>query len=355
MADASPQRLMTSRERVLAALHRRPVDRTPVVNPTSVATVKLMDLADAAFPEAHRDPERMAALAAAGHTLLGFDTVAPVFSIIAESAALGCVIGWGRKADWPAVEPPPIWQTPDDIVVPDHFLDHPDIRCVLDAIGLLRDRFGDQVAIIGKAMGPWTLGYHVFGLEQFLLMSVDDPQKTAECLRRLKEVTVQFGLAQIEAGADALTIADHATGDLVSADYYRRYLQEIHAELVERLPAPLILHICGRTLDRMTSIAETGVAAFHFDSKNPAAEAVAAMAGRVALVGNVNNPVTLLARGPAEVRGEVDVALSAGVEMIGPECAVPLHAPTENLKEIARTVGDWRGRLTDRSSRRSIQ
>ena len=52
-------------------------------------------------------------------------------------------------------------------------------------------------------MGPWTHGYHSFGVEQFLLMSVDDPCKTKRCLDRLKEITVQFGLAQIEAGADA--------------------------------------------------------------------------------------------------------------------------------------------------------
>ena len=28
------------------------------------------------------------------------------------------------------------------------------------------------MAIIGKTMGPWTLAYHVFGVERFLLMSV---------------------------------------------------------------------------------------------------------------------------------------------------------------------------------------
>ncbi len=43
---------MTGRERVLAALNLEPVDRTPVCNPTSVATVELMDLVDAPFPEA---------------------------------------------------------------------------------------------------------------------------------------------------------------------------------------------------------------------------------------------------------------------------------------------------------------
>jgi len=332
---------MTSRQRVLAALRRESVDRAPVVNPTSIATVGLMELAEAPFPGAHRNPELMAALAATGHTVLGYDSVMPVFSIIQESSALGCGIEWGQKDNWPSVEHPPIWRTSKDIVIPDDLLDHPDVRCVVDAIRLLRRRFGDEVAIIGKAIGPWTLCYNLFGLEPFLLMSMDDPGETSECLRRLKVVTVEFGLAQIEAGADALTIADHATGALVSAEYYRRFLQAIHAEFAKGLPAPIILHICGPTLDRMAYIAETGVAAFHFDSKNSPRDAMAAVDGRIALVGNVNNTVTLLTGGPAEVRAEVEGLLAAGVGMIGPECAVPPQTAIRNLQEIPRTVSDW--------------
>ena len=80
---------MNSRDSVLAALNRQPVDRTPLCNPTSVATVELMDLVDAPFPDANRNPETMARLAATGYTELGFDTIMPVFSIIQESAALG--------------------------------------------------------------------------------------------------------------------------------------------------------------------------------------------------------------------------------------------------------------------------
>ena len=63
MVAQTPVPAMTSRERVLAALRREPVDRTPLVNPTSIATVELMDLADARFPEANREPELMARLA----------------------------------------------------------------------------------------------------------------------------------------------------------------------------------------------------------------------------------------------------------------------------------------------------
>ena len=333
---------MTSRQRVLAALRREPVDRTPVCNPTSVATVELMDLVDAPFPDANRNPEMMARLAATSYTELGFDTIMPVFTIIQESSALRCNIQWEQKDNWPTVRMrEPIWEDVDDIQIPSDLLTHPDTKCVLDAIKILKKEYGDEVAVIGKTMGPWSLGYHCFGVEPFLLLSLDDPEKTKLALDRMKEVTVQFGIAQIEAGADALTLPDHATGDLVSGDYYRRYLRDLHIEFAERIPIPLILHICGRTVDRMDYIAQTGMAAFHYDSKNEPGESMDVVTNRISLVGNINNPETLFSKGPEDVRQEVYKNLDAGVQLVGPECAIPLQTAIENLKEIPVAVRHW--------------
>jgi [methyl-Co(III) methanol-specific corrinoid protein]:coenzyme M methyltransferase len=338
---------MTPRQRVLAALKREPVDKTPLCNPTSVATVELMDLVDANFPDANRKPEMMARLAATGYTELEFDTIMPVFSIIQESSALGCRIQWEDKDNWPTVKmSEPIWAEPEDIKIPADYLTHPDTKCVLDAIRILRKEFGDEVAIIGKTMGPWSLAYHGFGVERFLLASRDDPDKTKECLDLLKEASVQFGVAQIEAGADALTFPDHATGDLVSGDYYKRFLRDLHIEMVERIPIPLILHICGRTVDRMEYIAQTGIAAFHYDSKNGCCESMDVVDGRISLVGNINNPETLFARGPEQVHSEVTENLNAGVQLVGPECAIPLQTPIENLKQFRSTVDEYHRTLT---------
>jgi MtaA/CmuA family methyltransferase len=342
MTTTQPVAPMTSRERVLAALRRDPVDRTPTCNPTSVATVELMDLVDAHFPDANRDPAKMARLAATGHTELGFDTVMPVFSIIQESSALGCKMQWEGKDNWPTVRmSEPIWSGPEDIKIPADFLTHPDIVCVLDAVRILRKELGEDVAIIGKTMGPWSLGYHCFGVERFLLMSLDDEAKTKECLELMKAATIQFGQAQIDAGVDALTLPDHATGDLVSGDYYARYLRDMHIEFAETLDVPIILHICGRTVDRMGYIAETGMAAFHYDSKNKPQESMDEVKGRISLVGNINNPETLFSRQPEDVAAEVRANLDAGVQLIGPECAVPLQASIENLKAIPQTVKQW--------------
>ena len=63
--------------------------------------------------------------------------------------------------------------------------------------------------------------------------------------------------------------------------------------------------------------------------------------GRIRMVGNINNPETLYAKGPQEVRQEVYRALEAGVDLIAPECAVPLATKLENLIEIPRAVKDW--------------
>jgi [methyl-Co(III) methanol-specific corrinoid protein]:coenzyme M methyltransferase len=288
----------------------------------------------------------MTRLAETAYADVGFDTIMPVFSIVQESAAIGCQVNWGDKTNWPTCCGS-LASRADDIRIPANLLDQPETRCVLESIASLKRRWGEEAAIIGKTIGPWTLGYHVFGTQTFLLMTIDQPDEVKRSLDVLKELTVRFGVAQVEAGADALTLPDHATGDLVRAAYYRDFLQDIHSELCSRIPGPLILHICGATEDRMPYIRETGFDAFHFDSKNDARRSLEIMQGKCRLVGNINNPQTLFRGQVDAVRQEVLAALDAGLAMIGPECALPLACPLENLKAIPETIQQWRARQTE--------
>ncbi|MEG3581731.1 MAG: uroporphyrinogen decarboxylase family protein [Chloroflexota bacterium] len=333
---------LTKKERVLNALAGLDVDRPPVSNPTNVATVELMDYVDAPFPDACRNPELNAKLAITGYTELGFDSIAPYFSIIQESSALGCEMQWEQKDNWPTVRMGnPIWKSLSDIKIPSGFLEHPDNVAITRSISILKNEVKDGVAVLGKTMGPWTLAYHVFGVEPFLLMTIDDPVGTRKILDELKKITILFGQAQIDSGADVLVVPDHATGDLVSGKYYEDFLLEIHQELAEDLKVPLILHICGKTIDRMPFIAQTGMAAFHFDSKNLPQEAMEAVGDGIRLVGNINNPETLYSKGIDEVQDEVFRALDAGVQLIAPECAIPLKTKIENLIAIPDAVDKW--------------
>lgn len=330
--------MMSPRERFLRALQGQPVDRPSVGNPTSIATVDLMDLTGCAFPDVHLDADKMARLAATGYEELGYDTIAPYFSVVQEAAALGAVVDWGDREHMPAVQPPYLFTEPEQIAVPRDFLDRRPVRTILEALSILRARYGGQVALVGKVFGPWTLAYHLFGVENFLILVLDDPDKLRRILERLKHVTVAFGQAQIAAGADCLTLADHLTGDMCRATVYRDFLLPVHQWLHSQLACPIVLHICGRTLDRLDFICQSGFEAFHFDSKNDARQAVEITASRVRLVGNVNNPDTLYLGKEAQIDREVRYALAAGVAVVGPECAVPLNMYSRHLRRIAEVA-----------------
>lgn len=232
-----------------------------------------------------------------------------------------------------------IWKRPDDVAVPENFLDHPAIRTVVEAIRILRAEVGDRVGIIGKVYGPWSLAYHMFGLQPFLLATIRDPAAVDAMLERLKAATVLFGRAQIKAGADALTLGDHITANLIRPDAYPRFLLELHRQLVRELPVPLIFHCCGKTSDRIGYFDESGMAAFHFDSANDARDMRAK--SRMVLIGNINNVRTLLEGTPEDVRREVFYALDAGIEIIGPECAVPVGAKLSNIVAVREAVEDY--------------
>jgi [methyl-Co(III) methanol-specific corrinoid protein]:coenzyme M methyltransferase len=293
-----------------------------------------MEATGCCFPDVHTDAEKMANLAAAGFERLGYDTIAPYFSVVNEAAALGANIAWGEEGRMPAVQPPHLFTEPEQLTIPADFLERLPVRTIIDAIAILKRRYGDDVALVGKVFGPWTLAYHLFGVENFLILVLDDPEKLRRILERLQHVAVVFGQAQIAAGADCLTLADHLTGDMCQASVYRDFLLPVHRWLRSQLACPIILHICGRTLDRLDYICQSGFDAFHFDSKNDARRAVEIAAGRLRLVGNVNNPDTLYGGREEQIDREVAYALAAGVAVIGPECAVPLNMHSRYLRRI---------------------
>ncbi|MHB0859517.1 MAG: MtaA/CmuA family methyltransferase [Anaerolineae bacterium] len=324
---------MSPKRRFLSGLFGGRVDQAPVGSPTSVATLELMAATRASFPEAHTNAQVMADLAAGGHTVLGYDCIMPVFSVVQEAAALGCTIDWGTLDRMPTVRSHP-WRRAADVRVPADLLDHPALTCVLEALRILRRTYGDRVALVGKAFGPWSLALHLVGMETFLIGLLEEPADTRRLLDRLAEVTVRFGKAQVEAGADALCIPDHVTGNLVGAATYRDFVLPIHRSLTQVLGAPSILHCCGNTLDRITYFCAAGFDCYHFESAVDAREAVEIVAGRMSLMGNVNNPTTLLQGTPEDVRHQVTEAWEAGVQILGPECAVPLTTHNANLRAI---------------------
>jgi len=338
---------MKPRDIFLTKIHRGVAPRAGTGSATSIVTTDLMEKVGVYFPEAHLDPEKMAELAAAGYTELGFDNVMPLFGVWHEAAALGCPVDWGDRSHMP--DGKTVYSSVEETFrVPADFLSHPACAVPLKALQLLKKKVGNDVAVVGKVFGPWTLAYHIFGVEEFLMSSLTDPDVIKRVLKELIKVTIAFAAAQIESGADAITLADHCTRDLCSPDAYRDFLSEIHHELHESIQCPLILHICGDTSDRLKYIRETKIECFHYDSKIACAD-VRKLAGEtLALMGGTGNVEIVRNGTPEKIIKDVEEKLRLGIDVVGPECAVPLDAPYRNLKLIAETTK----KLSSDSSRR---
>jgi len=328
----------TPKRRFLSGLFGgRKIGRISVANPTSIVSVELMEKTGVYLPEAHLDPAKMAELAAAGYEILGFDSIMPEFSVQQEAEALGCVVDWGSPTMMPDAKTHPAMEA-DQVKIPENLLEKPSIQVVLRALEILRRNYGDHVALIGKVMGPWTLSYHLAGVQEFLLWILTDPDKVRAFLNRLKEVTITFAKAQLRAGADVVVVADHATGDLVSPKAYQDFLLPVHQEINQRIGGPTVLHLCGNCSDRLRLFVEAGFDGYHFEWQVDAKMAVQVVNHEMSLVGNVANKDVLFGGTPEDVYKQARYSIEAGIDILAPECAVPLQTPIANLKAIVRAA-----------------
>ena len=281
----------------------------------------------------------MTNLASTAHDILGFDSVMPYFSIHLESSALGCEVDWGTVNRIPFVKKRMI-SNPLEMKNSPSFLDKSEITSILQAIKLLKKKYNNQVPVIGKVIGPWTLAYNLYGAENLTLDTIIEPEKTKQFIRELATVSLDFALAQYEAGADMLTWADHVTSDLISPGVYAEYvlpLQKIAAEKLQKY-GPVILHICGNVMDRLDEIKQSGFKLFHIDSRNDIPAVRSCFGEKVKLCGAVNNPVTMLTGTDRDIRDEVKKNIRDGIALIAPECAIPANVKNHSLMLLPDTV-----------------
>ena len=323
---------MNSKERFFALWNGKEADRPSVINPVSVATTESINALGLDFSKVHLDAETMAALACYSHEVLGYDSIMPYFSVTAEGAALGGKMNWGDNQTMPS-QHSEVFSEPEQVKVPGDYLDRPPIRELIKAIKLIVARHGNDALILGKALGPWTLSLRNYGMENTLIDTIDEPEKLAAIMKGLKEFTRVLTQAQLEAGAHMVTIADHTTRNLIGPKVYDHFLKPLHQELNAEFPDKLILHCCGNTEDRVHLFAQGGFPMFHYESANSTVN-VKKLAGSMKLTGCVNNPTTLLKGSVDDVMKEVREIVSCGVNIVSPECAVPMPTPNRNLKAI---------------------
>lgn len=322
------------KERILGALRGKKQEGRLVWVPTVGVTVEAMKQVDASWPQAHRDPRRLARLAASTFELTGVPCCTVPFCLTLEGEALGCPVEWGSQATQPQIMEH-LESSFDDFAVPGDILSRGRIPALLEAISLLAASQRDVQPVNMKVVGPLTLACTLFGAERILLATIEEPDAVKRLLNVLAQFAIELSRAAIQAGADTITVADPAaSGDLLSADQFVEFALPYEAQVFATVPVPTALHICGYTIDLMPHIGATGALAFSFEEKVEVKDA-RRLLGDVVSIGNVAPVRTLLNGGPDDVLREARKCFADGVDLLAPGCAVPPLTRLENLRAMA--------------------
>ena len=302
-------------DRLLRALAREPVDRTPVW---------IMRQAGRYLPEYRATRARAGSfLGLATNPELACEvTLQPLARFPLDAAILFSDILMIPKAmgvgltfaegEGPRIERPVrSAREVDALPVPDV---GSTLRFVFDAVALIRRELAGRVPLIGFAGSPWTVATYMVeggGSREFTrarALLAEDPKALHRLLGKLARTTTDYLNAQVGAGAQALMIFDTWGGALSTPEYFEfslAYMQAIVAGLVReregrRVPVILFTKGGGAWLDRM---AAAGADALGIDWTTELSAARLATADRVALQGNLDP--TLLLDSPANIRAGV--------------------------------------------------
>ena len=322
------------KERILGALRGKKQEGRLVWVPTVGVTVEAMMHVDASWPQAHRDPRKLARLAASTFELTGLPCCTVPFCLTLEGEALGCPVEWGSQATQPQIMEH-LESSFDDFAVPGDILSRGRIPALLEAISLLAASQRNVQPVNMKVVGPLTLACTLFGAERILLATIEEPDAVKRLLDVLAQFAIELSRAAIQAGADTITVADPAaSGDLLSADQFVEFALPYEAQVFATVPVPTALHICGYTIDLMPHIGATGALAFSFEEKVEVKDA-RRLLGDVVSIGNVAPVRTLLNGCPDDVLREARKCFADGVDLLAPGCAVPPLTRLENLRAMA--------------------
>ncbi len=302
-------------DRLLRALAREPVDRTPVW---------LMRQAGRYLPEycATRakagsflglamQPELACEVTLQPLARFPLDAAILFSDILMIPKAMGVGLAF-EEGEGPRIERPLRSAAESDALpLPDPARE---LRFVLDTVALVSRELAGRAPLIGFAGSPWTVATYMVeggGSRDFAKIKAllyGDPKALHRLLSKLARATTDYLNAQITSGAQVAMIFDTWGGVLTTPAYFEfslPYMEQIAADLVReregrRVPAILFTKGGGAWLERM---AMTGVDALGVDWVTELSGARRVVFDRVALQGNLDPGV--LFSPPAAIRTEV--------------------------------------------------
>ncbi|HLB46402.1 MAG TPA: MtaA/CmuA family methyltransferase [Anaerolineales bacterium] len=346
MSNVSPNGSMTSKERVLNLLARKPVDRVPCFS--GMGNVTLAGIRDYGweFSSLHTDPAKMATAAASTPKLYGYDCAVVPFDMGVEAQGLGCEVNYyeglaqsPEEIYYPTIKTKYVKKA-EDICRPQNGLESAGrFPVVLEAARRLKAELGETVPLGMWVLGPFTLAGQVVELDDLLKMPMKDPDGLQKILDALSDYLIDVLKMYRAAGADYLTVREMgATSDVLSPRMFRTLILPHLQKIFANLEGPKILHICGNTNKIIGAMNEAGADALSVEHRNDVRASRELLGPETVLLGNFNGYGLLVEATPETIQETVTASLDNGLNAIWPGCDIWPTAKPENVRALIETT-----------------
>lgn len=301
------------------------------------------------FPEAHRDAEKMAKAAASTFRLTGLPSAVAPLDMLVEAEALGAEIDFRENGiyEFPqvakfsynstkelATESTLAW--PPGQAKGTEILNKGRVKLVIEAIANLKNEIGEEAVIGGLIPGPYTLLLFLVEPGALFTEMKREPQVVQNALFHLSSFLAQVGQAYRNAGADFITIHDMGgSPGFIGPPNYEQFVFPAEKRLIENLPKPRVLSVCGNTNKSMHLLAQTGADAISVDQTNDLAASRGTLKDTL-LFGNIDPVATLWQGNKEQIMESVVRAKDAGVDAIWPGCDLVPQSPLENIRAMSK-------------------
>lgn len=330
---------LNPRERIMKLFKREPIDYIPTFSGMGNITVHGLEKYGWKFPEIHTDARKMANMAASTYQLFGFECVVVPFDMGIEAEVLGSKVNYYPHATdilYPTISEHPAEKVEDlNLQVPSDLANSGRIPVVTQAIHILKEEVGDQVAVGSWVLGPYTLAGQLVDLSNLAKAAFKKTEMVSKLLDKLAGVLIEIIKIYKAAGADYITVREMGAGpDILSPRMFESLVRPHLKRIFSEIESPKILHICGDTNAIVDQMVFCGADAISVEKKNKVAETRKKLGSDVLIFGELDAYGVLVQGKPDDVDRTVKEAIDGGVNAIWPGCDIWPTVPKENMEAL---------------------
>ena len=330
---------LNSRERVLKLFRRESLDYIPLFSGYGNITIHGLERYGWKFPEIHTDARKMANMAASTFHLFGFESAVVPFDMGVEAEALGSKVNYYAHATdilYPTISQHPAEKVEDlNLQIPSDLASAGRIPLVTEAIRILKEEVGNQVAIGSWVLGPYTLAGQLLDLSQLAKAAFKKKDLVGKLLDQLAGVLIQIIKIYRRAGADYITVREMGAGpDILSPRMFESLIRPPLRRIFDEIESPKVLHICGDTNAIIDQMVLCGADALSVEKKNNVTETRKKLGPDVLIFGELDAYGVLSQGKPDDVDRAVKEAVERGVNAIWPGCDIWPIVPKENMEAL---------------------